>query len=175
MHQGDPGTSQLTGYFDGRLHVRTAPSTSVLCTLCSVVKVLIDLRMVRGHLHGIARYALELARRLPALEPGWQFTGLTAPAGVPDDLGELAPRIPLVKATSEFLSVIEQPTLLTDLLRQRPTLFHATSFSVPSLWPGKLVVTLHDANHLALSESASVSRTAYYRLVVGHALPGRRR
>ncbi len=132
-----------------------------------VVKVLIDLRMVRGHLHGIARYALELARRLPSLEPGWQFVGLTAPAGVPDDLGELTPRIPLVKATSDFLSVIEQPTLLTDLLRQRPTLFHATSFSVPSMWPGKLVVTLHDANHLALPESGSVTRTAYYRLVVG--------
>ena len=132
-----------------------------------VVKVLIDLRMVRGHLHGIARYALELARRLPALEPGWQFTGLTAPGGMPDDLGELHPRIPLVKAGAEFLSMTEQPSLLADLIRHRPDLFHATSFSVPALWPGKLVATLHDANHLALSESASVTRTAYYRLVVG--------
>lgn len=132
-----------------------------------MVKVLLDLRMVRGHLHGIARYALELARRLPALEPGWQFIGLTAPEGVPDDLGELAPRIPLVKSGAEFLSVFEQGALLADLVRHRPTLFHATSFSVPSLWPGKLVATIHDANHLALSESMSVSRTAYYRLVVG--------
>jgi glycosyltransferase involved in cell wall biosynthesis len=131
-----------------------------------VVKVLIDLRMVRGHLHGIARYALELARRLPLLEPGWQFIGLTAPAGVPDDLGQLAPRIPLVKATSDFLAPLEQATLATDLLRARPDLFHATSFSVPALWPGKLVATIHDANHLALPESASPSRTIYYRLVV---------
>lgn len=131
-----------------------------------MVKVLIDLRMVRGHLHGIARYALELARRLPALEPGWQFIGLIAPAGLPDDLGPLAPRIPLVKATSEFLSPFEQVTFATDLLRQRPDLFHATSFSVPSLWPGKLVATLHDATHLALPENASLSRTTYYRLVV---------
>lgn len=131
-----------------------------------MVKVLIDLRMVRGHLHGIARYALELARRLPALETGWQFVGLTAPSGIPDDLGELAPRIPLVKATSEFLSALEQPTLAADLLRHRPELFHATSFSVPALWPGKLVVTIHDANHLALPESSSLTHTAYYRLVV---------
>ncbi len=131
-----------------------------------MVKVLLDLRMVRGHLHGIARYALELARRLPLLEPGWQFIGLTAPAGVPDDLGELSPRIPLVKATSEFLGIFEQATLATDLLRQRPELFHATSFSLPALWPGKLVATIHDANHLALPESASVSHTAYYRFVV---------
>lgn len=131
-----------------------------------MVKVLIDLRMVRGHLHGIARYALELARRLPTLEPGWQFSGLIAPDGLPDDLGPLAPRIPLIKATSEFLAPLEQATLTTDLLRARPDLFHATSFSVPSLWPGKLVATLHDANHLALPESSSLSRTAYYRLVV---------
>ncbi len=122
--------------------------------------------MVRGHLHGIARYALELARRIPPLEPGWQFFGLTAPEGVPDDLGELAPRIPLIKATSEFLSAFEQPTLLADLLRHRPDLFHATSFSVPALWPGKLVVTLHDANHLAVPESATLTRTAYYRMFV---------
>lgn len=122
--------------------------------------------MVRGPLHGIARYALELARRLPALEPKWQFIGLTAPAGIPDDLGELSPRIPLVKASAAFLSPLEQPTLLADLLRHKPTLFHATSFSLPALWPGKLVATLHDANHLALPESASTITSAYYRLVV---------
>lgn len=131
-----------------------------------MVKVLLDLRMVRGHLHGIARYALELARRLPALEPGWQFVGLTAPAGIPDDLSDLAPRIPLVKATADFLSTFEQPTLAADLIRQRPDLFHATSFSVPALWPGKLVATIHDANHLALPESNSLTHTAYYKLVV---------
>jgi glycosyltransferase involved in cell wall biosynthesis len=132
-----------------------------------VVKVVIDLRMVRGPLHGIARYALELARRIPPLEPGWQFVGLTGPDGVPDDLGELAPRIPLIRCASEFLSPVEQPALAGCLLKQRPDLFHATSFSLPALWPGPLVATIHDANHLALAESRSRTRTAYYRLVVG--------
>jgi glycosyltransferase involved in cell wall biosynthesis len=131
-----------------------------------VVKVLIDLRMVRGALHGIARYALELARRLPQLEPGWRFSGLTGPDGVPDDLGALAPRIPLVRCGADFLSPLEQPALTASLLRERPQLFHATSFSVPALWPGPLVATLHDATHLALNDSGSLSRSAYYRLVV---------
>ncbi len=36
-----------------------------------VPRVLIDMRMVRGRLHGIARYALELARNLPTAPPGW--------------------------------------------------------------------------------------------------------
>lgn len=123
--------------------------------------------MVRGQLHGIARYALELARRMPALEPTWQFVGLTPRAGLPDDLGPLAPRIPLIRATSEFLSPLEQPTLTADLVRARPDLVHATSFSLPALWPGKLVATIHDANHLALAESSSFTHSAYYRLVVG--------
>lgn len=122
--------------------------------------------MVRGSLHGIARYALELARRLPALEPGWQFVGLTGPDGVPDDLGDLTPRVPLVRCRAAFLSPFEQPALAACLFKEAPQLFHATSFSLPALWPGALVATLHDATHLALPDSASISRTAYYKLVV---------
>lgn len=132
----------------------------------AVVKVVIDLRMVRGPLHGIARYALELARRIPPLEPGWQFVGLTGPDGVPDDLGDLAPRIPLVRCAADFLAPTEQAVLTARLVKERPDLFHATSFSVPALWPGRLVATIHDANHLALDEGRSHTRTAYYRLVV---------
>jgi glycosyltransferase involved in cell wall biosynthesis len=132
-----------------------------------VAKVVLDLRMVRGALHGIARYALELARRLPRLEPSWQFIGLTGPDGLPNDLGLLHPPIPLTKCHAEFLSPFEQPALASSLVVLRPNLFHATSFSVPGLWPGKLVVTLHDATHLALPETSSRVRAAYYKLVVG--------
>ncbi len=129
-------------------------------------KVLIDLRMVRGPLHGIARYALELARRLPALEPSWHFEGLVGPGFDPEQLGALAPRVPLVRTSTEFLSPLEQPSLAAVLRKARPDLFHATSFSLPALWSGRLVATLHDANHLALTESTSLAKTAYYRLVV---------
>lgn len=132
----------------------------------TVVKAIIDLRMVRGPLHGIARYALELARRLPPLEPTWRFFGLVGPEGLGEDLGELAPRIPLIRCGSDFLTPFEQGALARTLFRERPDLFHATSFSLPALWPGKLVATIHDVNHLAVSESRSVARTAYYRLVV---------
>src|SRR3954468_14318168 len=106
--------------------------------------------MVRGRLHGISRYALELARRLPALAPDWEFVGLTGPDGLPDTLGPLRPTLPCVHCHADFLSVFEQPALAASLLREKPDLFHATSFSIPALWPGRLVSTLHDANHLAL-------------------------
>ncbi|MBF5041293.1 glycosyltransferase family 4 protein [Aggregicoccus sp. 17bor-14] len=123
--------------------------------------------MVHGRLHGIARYALELARRLPALAPDWRFSALVPAGGLPAGLGALAPRISLHPSRAPFLSLLEQPLLLAELTRLSPDLFHATSFSLPLLWPGKLVATLHDANHLALPELYGPGRRAYYRLVVG--------
>ncbi|HET9450316.1 MAG TPA: glycosyltransferase family 1 protein [Aggregicoccus sp.] len=123
--------------------------------------------MVHGRLHGIARYALELARRLPALAPQWRFSALVPQGGLPPELGALAPRIPLHRSRAPFLGLLEQPLLLAELTRLAPDLFHATSFSLPLLWPGRLVATLHDANHLALPQLYGPGRRAYYRLVVG--------
>ncbi len=133
-----------------------------------MASILIDLRMVRGRLHGIARYALELARRVPVLAPDLRFEGLTPPEGLPSGLGELMPSIPLHRARAGFLApLLEQPGLLADLLELAPDVFHATSFSLPRLWGGRLVATLHDANHLALPENYSPVHTLYYQFVVG--------
>jgi len=132
-----------------------------------VPSLLLDLRMVHGRLHGIARYALELARRLPALAPSWRFSALVPQEGLPPGLGALTPRIPLHRSRAPFLGLLEQPLLLAELTRLAPDLFHATSFSLPLLWPGRLIATLHDANHLALPELYGPGRRAYYRLVVG--------
>ncbi|HEX9508292.1 MAG TPA: glycosyltransferase family 1 protein, partial [Myxococcales bacterium] len=122
--------------------------------------------MVRGRIHGIARYALELARRLPLLAPDWEFIGLTGPEGSLEVDDALRPSLQLHRCPANYLSIAEQPALLISLLRTSGDLFHATSFSVPLLWRGALVVTLHDANHLALPENYGIDRAAYYRMVV---------
>lgn len=129
--------------------------------------VLLDLRMVRGQLHGIARYALELARRLPALAPDLEFSALVPAKGLPDDLGDLTPRIPLHRSRAGYLSPTEQPLLAYELTKLKPDLFHATSFSLPLFWPGRLVATLHDANHLALADQYTPVQAIYYKAVVG--------
>jgi glycosyltransferase involved in cell wall biosynthesis len=131
-----------------------------------VPKVAIDLRMVRGRLHGIARYALALAQRLPELEPSWSFVGLCDPDGLPADLGPLQPMLPLVRCALPFLHPLEQPALAAALLKERISLFHATSFSLPALWPGRFVATLHDAIHLARRAEHTAVQRAYYALVV---------
>jgi glycosyltransferase involved in cell wall biosynthesis len=132
-----------------------------------VPRVLIDLRMVERQIHGIARYALELARRLPRIARDWEFTALVGPEGLPSTLGPLQPELPHLVASARFLSPFEQPSLVAVLLGSRFDLFHATSFSLPALWSGPLVATLHDANHLALPENYRPRTTAYYRIVVG--------
>ncbi|MGZ6132846.1 MAG: glycosyltransferase family 4 protein [Myxococcaceae bacterium] len=128
-------------------------------------RVLIDLRMVSGRLHGIARYALELGRVLPSLAPDLTFEGLGPPGGLPE-LGPLTPAFVVHPAPAGFLSPLEQPALASVLRRLRPALYHATSFSVPRFWRGPLVATLHDAAHLVRSAEFGRLTALYYRLVV---------
>ncbi len=49
----------------------------------------------------------------------------------------------------------------------RADCFHATSFSLPLLWPGPLVATLHDATHLVRASDYGLATAAYYWAVVG--------
>jgi glycosyltransferase involved in cell wall biosynthesis len=128
-------------------------------------RLVLDLRMVDGHLHGIARYALALAARIPALLPSVDVVGLGPPDGLPP-LGPLTPAVPVRRCAARFLSPIEQPALAMALLQARADCFHATSFSVPLFWPGRLVATLHDATHLVRAGEYGRATALYYRAVV---------
>jgi len=116
-------------------------------------------------MHGIARYALALAARIPRLVPELELIGLGPPSGLPP-LGTLAPAFPVLRCATRFLSPLEQPALAAALVRAGADLFHATSFSVPRLWPGRLVATLHDATHLVRAEEYGLATALYYRVVV---------
>jgi glycosyltransferase involved in cell wall biosynthesis len=128
-------------------------------------RLLLDLRMVEGHMHGIARYALALAARIPALLPEVEVLGLGPPGGLPR-LGQLAPDFPVRPCAARFLSPFEQPAMALALLKARADCFHATSFSLPLFWPGRLVATLHDATHLVRAHEYGLATVLYYRTVV---------
>jgi glycosyltransferase involved in cell wall biosynthesis len=128
-------------------------------------RLVLDLRMVEGHMHGIARYALALASRIPALLPEVDVQGLGPPGGLPP-LGPLAPALPVLVCAARFLSPLEQPAMALALLQAGADCFHATSFSLPLLWPGRLVATLHDATHLVRSHEYGPLTALYYRTVV---------
>jgi glycosyltransferase involved in cell wall biosynthesis len=128
-------------------------------------RLVLDLRMVEGHMHGIARYALALAARLPALLPEMDVLGLIPPSGLPP-LGDLTPTLPVQRCAARFLSPFEQPALAMALLKARADCFAATSFSVPLFWPGRLAATLHDATHLVRADEFGPATALYYRAVV---------
>jgi glycosyltransferase involved in cell wall biosynthesis len=127
-----------------------------------VSRILIDLRMVDGPLHGIARYALELCQRLPALLPEHTLTALLGPRSEVS----LTPGVQIDRARFAFLDPREQLELPLRLLRLRPDLVHWTSFSATPLALGKQVITLHDANHLAFPHNFSRLAGTYFRGVV---------
>jgi glycosyltransferase involved in cell wall biosynthesis len=131
----------------------------------TVKRVAVDLRMLGALPHGIARYALGIWNGLPALDD-LHFTALCSEEGAPH-LRLTRPGDAVVMARRPFLSLLEQvelPRLLAGI-----DLFHATSFSVPAFSALPLVLTLHDATHLALPEHASMAALLYHRTVVRRA------
>jgi glycosyltransferase involved in cell wall biosynthesis len=132
----------------------------------TVMHIAIDLRMVGRQLHGIARYALELSRRLPALAPDSRFDLLVGDEFDATILGPALPNVRLVPARSRFLSPAEQVELPLLLRRLAPDLYHSPSFSVPTAYRGALALTIHDANHLAFPEHYGKFHGHYYRHIV---------
>ena len=127
----------------------------------SEADVAIDLRVVGDTPAGMARYALELARRIPALAPELKFSLIAGPEAPPLPLG---PNVDVVRTRSAFLSPAEQ--LEVPRAAHGARLLHATTFSVPRLRRGALVVTIHDANHLAFPEQYGPLQGPYYRYIV---------
>lgn len=131
------------------------------------MRVAVDLRMVGPRPHGVARYALGIWNGLPPVED-IHFTALCGPEGA-GLVWSLRPGDARVTARRPFLSPLEQLELPLLLARAGIDLLHATSFSVPAFSSLPLVLTLHDATHLALPEHASVPARLYHRTVVPRA------
>lgn len=127
-----------------------------------MVDVLLDARIVaRGHT-GIARYVQELAPRLASGH------GLAIDALVND--GTPLAGCGVVRARSAFLSPLEQaelPLLIARWKREhRAGVTWIPAYDVPIAAPGPLVVTVHDANHIALPGRHARLHAAYYRAIV---------
>ena len=100
--------------------------------------ILYDARWVGNH--GIGRFASELQKAIPDLFPLY------------------ADRPPWHPA---------DPVLLgAALWRRNPKLFFSPGYNSPVGWPGPFVFTLHDLNHLCVSENSNALKRAYYRHII---------
>jgi len=103
-----------------------------------VAEILYDARWIGPH--GIGRFAGELAKLLPGLR---EFRRKRRPWHPLD------------------------PALLgLELWREGPKLFFSPGYNSPVGWPKPFVFTLHDLNHLCVSENSNALKRAYYQHVI---------
>lgn len=146
------------------------------------VKILLDVSAVSSPLSGIGRYALELARRLPASEGvdavaylrGNQVeqTFEPEPGPAPEPTGRLRR---LIKPLLPYELVLgpyrrRKATALARQLRDYSDhVFHSPNFSMPPV-TGPSVVTLHDLSVFHYPEFHPKDRVNYLREQVHHSV-----
>lgn len=90
--------------------------------------------------HGIGRFAGELQKQIPDLQP---FEVRRRPWHPLD------------------------PVLLgLALFRPNPRLFFSPGYNSPLGWPGRFIFTLHDLHHLRVPENSSATKRAYYQMII---------
>lgn len=130
------------------------------------MRIAIDARMIKpGSMHGIARYAYELLRGIAARKTAHEYhVIINADSPL---LSESWPCnfmfVPVKSAWISFREQIEIPRLLQ---KRAIDLFHAPSFVAPLLTPCKMVMTIHDLNHLVLPQFYTPFHQMYYRVFV---------
>jgi len=127
--------------------------------------VLVDARVVeKGHT-GMARYVRELLRVL-GTRPGLRLSAIQGGGAAPlEGVSEQ------VVARSPFLhpaELAELPLLVARWrgLGRRGAPFWVPSFNASPVSPGPVVLTVHDANHLAFPDAYGSQHALYYRTVV---------
>ena len=101
-------------------------------------KVLYDARWIGNH--GIGRFADELGRRLSGLS--------------------------LFQRARRPWHPFDPILLGSELWGRNADLFFSPGYNSPVGWPGRFVFTLHDLNHLNVSDNSSAVKRAYYRYVI---------
>lgn len=130
------------------------------------MKIAIDARMIRpGSMHGIARYVYQLLEGLAKLDVDHEFFVLVN-EGTPLAEADWPDQITLVYLKSNWISLREQSEIPKVLKRVGAELFHAPSFVAPMFVPCKMIMTIHDLNHMVLPQFYTPFHQFYYQIIV---------
>ena len=58
-------------------------------------------------------------------------------------------------------ALLSQFEILFLLIRIQPDLIHIPHFTIPVLWPGKMVVTIHDLIHLDFAQTSTTTKNIF--------------
>ena len=130
------------------------------------MRIAIDARMINpGSMHGIARYVYELLMCLMKSGVGDDYFIIVNPNSPLESISW--PRhMSLKTVQGSWMSLSQQwelPRLLHDI---KADLFHAPSFMAPLVCPCRLVMTIHDLNHMVLPQFYTPFHQFYYQLFV---------
>jgi glycosyltransferase involved in cell wall biosynthesis len=130
------------------------------------MRIAIDARMIRqGSMHGIARYVYELLRGIASSDSKHSYF-LIVSDKTPLAYEEWPENFSFILAKSNWISFREQieiPRLLRDF---QIDLFHSPSFVAPILCHCRMIMTIHDLNHIVLPQFYTPFHQIYYRLFV---------
>ena len=113
------------------------------------MRVAIDTRKL--HDFGIGTYIRNLLRHLARLDRQSDYIAVCRPEDA-DSIRALGPNFRPVPDRSAPYSVREQWSLPLTVSREKPDVFHAPHYVLPTLMPGRTMVTIHDCIHLMFPE-----------------------
>jgi glycosyltransferase involved in cell wall biosynthesis len=135
------------------------------------LKLIYDLRILDGPMHGMARYALELLNAMLAQDEARDLA-VGALVRLPGH-GELLPNDPRVLAIAcklkpySLSSQLSLPKLLDGL---EPEIYHCPFYAAPFRFRGPMVITIHDLIHLKFPRDHGVKHRLFYSQVVAPAV-----
>ena len=118
-----------------------------------------------GSMHGIARYVYQLLNGLKSLGQSHKIFILTNPIS-PLLQMEWPAHMELIQVKAEWISLREQLEIPRVLRAIKADLFHAPSFVAPFLVPCRMVMTIHDLNHMVLPQFYTPFHQFYYQVIV---------
>lgn len=132
------------------------------------MKLIYDMRILTGRMHGMARYGLELLQALLAADQDLQAGVLVRKT----QDAKLLPAVNRVIAIADNMapySIRTQFRLPNILNRMRPEIYHCPFYAAPGYWIGPMAMTIHDLIHLRFPEHHGYKHRLFYRMVVGPA------
>lgn len=130
------------------------------------MRIAIDARMISpGSMHGIARYVFELLRCLRTAGRDYDFY-LVVNQGSPLEDLTWPSHMQLVEVRGTWMSLTQQWELPRLIKSIGAHLFHAPSFMAPLVCPCRLVMTIHDLNHMVLPQFYTPFHQFYYQIFV---------
>ncbi|APJ03293.1 glycosyltransferase family 4 protein [Silvanigrella aquatica] len=128
--------------------------------------IMLDARIVvKDAEHGIARHIRELIFNIINCKDHENFNFiLVTNANSPFNEYKLPSNFLIVTLKFGTFSFLGQFEIIFTILKYKPKLFHSPHFIVPLLSSIPLIATIHDMNHMALSNNYSLIQKIYYNI-----------